>query len=74
MFKIIFEKWKQIGKHNYYFAISVDTANWAFPINIAWATCHLRLSVLCFCFVVYVCDIGKYCVEKCVDSNLTNKR
>jgi hypothetical protein len=66
MFKFIFEKWKQIGKHNYYFAVSVDTANWSFPINIAWAARHLRLSVLCFCFVVDVCDIGKFYTEKSV--------
>ena len=64
MFKFLFVKWKQIGKHNNYFAVSVDTANWAFPINIAWAYRHLRLNVLCFCFVVEVYDIGKYYTEK----------
>lgn len=60
MFKIIFAKWKQIGKHNNYFAVSVNTADWAFPISMAWSKCHFRLRALCFCFVVEVNDIGEY--------------
>lgn len=64
MFKVIYAKWKQIGKYNNYFAISVDFANWALPINLAFADRHLRLNILFLCFVLDIYDIGCHYVGK----------
>ena len=58
MFKFIFTKWKQIGKYNNYFAISVNFTDWALPINLAFANKHLRLKILFLCFVLDMYDIS----------------